>query len=394
MKKKLLFVLPAFTFGGTVVSTFNMLSLLDPGKYEIFVYAMSSYGPYKEMYSVFNEVKSGWLVEALMTHLDNYPRWGMKKVFALFIKCVNRLTMKLGFPFSAYVFKREAKRISQKNHFDVASSCQEGGATLFCSFVNAVKRNAWFRSEYSFYVKGLSQINKEKEQCTYKKFDNVVCVSKTTRDDFASFFPLEMNEKIVAIHNIQNVDEIEKKASMSVEDPFDERYFNIVSVGRIAKQKRFCEIPKLLSNLNKIAKKPFRWYIIGDGNVEGEADRLRLSLKQFPVEDKLVCLGGRLNPYPYIKSAHVLVNTSSYEACPRVVAEAKILKTPVICADFSSSYEFVDNGVDGFIDSLQNLPAIIGSLINDENLYNKIKQKCLCYEMNVADIMTKLDKVF
>ena len=98
--------------------------------------------------------------------------------------------------------------------------------------------------------------------------------------------------------------------------------------------------------------------------------------------------------YPYIKSAHVLVNTSSYEACPRVVAEAKILKTPVICADFSFSYEFVDNGVDGFIDSLQNLPAIIGSLINDENLYNKIKQKCLCYEMNVADIMTKLDKVF
>lgn len=50
MKQKILFILPGFTFGGTVFSTLNMISLLDKERYDIDVLAMTHQGPVKEYY--------------------------------------------------------------------------------------------------------------------------------------------------------------------------------------------------------------------------------------------------------------------------------------------------------------------------------------------------------
>lgn len=107
-----------------------------------------------------------------------------------------------------------------------------------------------------------------------------------------------------------------------------------------------------------------------------------------------MCLGSKLNPYPYISKANLLVNTSYVEACPRVVIEAKILKTPVICADFSSAREFVTSNIDGFVDSIDNIHTYIEKMIHDRALYNRIKTKCNEYNIDNGAIYNQLKKLF
>ena len=97
-------------------------------------------------------------------------------------------------------------------------------------------------------------------------------------------------------------------------------------------QKRFSEIPAIADKLRNSGCS-FKWYILGGGNTYNEYDKLVQNIKNKHIEDFVICLGEKLNPYPYIAHSDLVVNTSYIEACPRVVIESKIIKTPVVCAD-------------------------------------------------------------
>ncbi len=389
--RKILFILPGFTFGGTVFSTLNMISLLDKSKYDITILAMTHQGPIKENFNKFNVWKEDIILSSLMGNYEKETKVGRKIVFAL-IKILRRLLEPYNIPFTSFILKKKAKKIQNSYHFDVVASCQEGGATEFASYFDKSKRIAWFRSEYSIYKDGLRPWDYEKEKIIYPKFDIIVCVSKVTRNDFCIYFD-NLKDRVVAIHNIQNVDKIKIASKQMIQDSFSNLQFNIVSVGRIAPQKRFHLIP-LLANKMKRAGVNFKWYIIGDGNMGGANDLLKQSIKEYDVAREVICMGSRLNVYPYIASADLLVSTSLYEACPRVVIEAKILKIPVICSDFSSAREFVSNDFDGYVDAVDFLDKRIIRMITDQNYYNMIKENCNKYIMDNEMIEKQLQKIF
>lgn len=387
MKTKVLYVLPAFTFGGTVFSTLNMIMMLDKDKYEISVLAMSHQGPVKEYYKDVTIIPEQLMIAALIGRIDKEDSFIRKAAF-FGIKAIVRLSRMLHCDMTDWMYERAAKRVQSKSKFDVVASCQEGASTYFARHFKNVRRIAWFRSEYRIYRNQLTIAQQHYEQRIYKDFNNIVCVSKITRDDFASFFP-DIADRVMDIHNIQNVDRIIKKSKETISDAFSKEIFNIVSVGRFAPQKRFPSIPRLANELrNKGAK--FIWYIIGDGNVCGEWDKVQGEIQKYDVSESVKLIGSRLNPYPYIASADLLVNTSSYEACPRVVIESKILKTPVICADFSSSKEFVTNDYDGYIDTIENLSTPIANMILKPEVYSRIKVVCDKYQIDNDLIQEKL----
>lgn len=391
MKKRILFVLPAFTFGGTVFSTLNMISLLPRDKYEIDVFAMSHQGPVKEYYSRFTVLPEKILVASLLGRIEKESNI-LKKIFYVIQKGISKLFSFYGVDYPMLMYKIASRSIQKIHKYDIVASCQEGDATYCASCFREVTQIAWFRSEYSIYKNQLSQKTLEKEQKIYRVFDHVVCVSQTTRDDFCRYFE-DIENKVLAIHNIQNVDSITSKSAESVNDSFERADFNIVSVGRIAPQKRFSYIPRIASIL-KDKHLDFKWYIIGDGNVQGENDKLQMELDKYNVRDVIICMGSKLNPYPYIKAADLTVVPSYYEACPRVVIESKILKTPVVAADFSSAKEFVSNDVDGYVDEINKLADHIAALITDKKLYRRIKATCNSYSLDNESILLKLCKLF
>lgn len=391
MKKKILFILPGFNFGGTVFSTLNMISFLKED-YFISVLPMTYQGPVIKNYKDADILllPESIRLSAIMGKIGKETNLYRKLVF-FYHKMIARLCFKLGFNYMLWIFKNEVKIIESRYSFDFVVACQEIGATYFTSFFTNAKKYAWFRSEYSVYKTEHNNITLKLDQEIYPKFNKIICVSNTTRNDFVKFFP-ELDNKIISIYNIQNVKNIEFKATEIVND-FPKSEFVIVSVGRINPQKRFSAIPSIARKLLD-AGCNFNWIILGEGNTFGEWDKLQLEIQKNHVENTVLCLGSKLNPYPYIKKGNLLVNTSYVEACPRVVIEAKILKTPVICADFSSANEFVSNGIDGFVDTIDMLYVHIADMILDKQLYKQIKDKCDVYKIDNKHIYKQLRELF
>lgn len=387
MKKKILFIIPSFNYGGTVLSTLNMVCCLQ-NDYDVCVLPMTYQGPFLKEYKDANvtllpEIVS---VSALVGKTAKETVLSRKAVFLLY-KCLNHFFKKL----ELYVYRRVALKIENEYKFDFIASCQEGCATYFASYFSKCEKIAWFRSEYRIYKTEVCRNALKLDQRIYPRFSKIVCVSKTTRDDFASCFP-SLDDKIISIHNIQNVPQIESKANEKVLD-FPRSEFVVASIGRINPQKRFSTIPGIARKLLD-AGCDFKWIIIGEGNAFGEWEKLQYEINKNRVNNVVICLGGKLNPYPYIKQASLLVNTSYVEACPRVVIEAKLLKTPVICADFSSAQEFITSGINGYIDQIAKLDIHIRNMILDKKLYNRIKSKCNEYKFDCDYIYNQLKDLF
>lgn len=392
MRKKILFVLPGFNFGGTVFSTLNMISLIQD-RYDISVLPMHPYGPVRTNYQNINIIQPDCSLMAVAAMPSELERNSINRIKLNFFKLINHICMRCNIDFTKYIYKKQAESLMKKYNFDVVASCQEYMATDFASYFSSYRIIAWNRTEMSIHIPNMSEVGKKRMNDTYCKFDKIVSVSQTTSDDLASCFT-DIKDKCVAIHNIQNFENIIRKSEEYIEDSFDKGIFNIVSVGRIAKQKQFYRIPAIAKKLHDELELNFKWYIIGDGNVLGENDRLQSELDKYNNREYVVCIGSRLNPYPYIAAADLLVNTSYYEACPRVVAEAQILHTPVICADFSSAKEFVKNGENGFIDTIDMLWKPIADMISDKDTYNRIKTNCNNYTSENDAIIMQLHSLF
>lgn len=392
-KVRILFILPGFNYGGTVFSTYNMISLLDKSKYDIYVLAMSHQGGVKQLYKSFNLIGENLILAALMGRIAKESAIIKKFVFFI-IKLFNRILLLFNIHLFDYLKRTYCEKLYKMHRFDIVASCQEGPATYLASCFFQTKRIAWFRSEYKFYMERITPNIYAKEQFIYEKMDCIVCVSNTTREDFIEYFPLLKN-RIMAIHNVQDIDTILLKSKDEIDDvKFDNSLFTIVSIGRIDPQKRFSLIPELAAKLKYVGKFNFRWYIIGEGNVFGEYDKIQANIEKYDVSDSVICLGSKINPYPYIVSSDLLVNTSYVEACPRVVIESKILKTPVICADFSSAREFVTDGYDGYVDKVENLNIPIADMISNKFIYDKVKANCNKFVMDNQRVLEQLAVIF
>ena len=390
-QKKILLILPAFTYGGTVFSTLNMISYLQKGNYDVNVLAMTHQGPVKEYYKNIKVLPENLILSGLVGRIGKEFSF-TRKVLFLFIKLLHHFFGLFNVNIKRYIYRIIAQRIQKNNKYDYVASCQEFDATDFASCFENTKRVAWFRTEFRILNDIVPPKKLKKIKKSYYLFDKIVCVSQTTRDDFCKYFD-DIKDKVVAIHNIQNTENIQCKAKEKIDDAFDKSFFNILSVGRIAPQKRFYEIPRIAHEL-RTRNNLFRWYIIGDATQIEEWDKLQKQIKQYKVSDCVICMGSKLNPYPYIVSADLLVTPSYYEACPRVVIEAKILKVPNVCADFSSAKEFVTNNEDGFVDTIENLSNPISLMISDKNEYKRIKNNCESFKMNNNEIYNQLLNLF
>ena len=91
-----------------------------------------------------------------------------------------------------------------------------------------------------------------------------------------------------------------------------------------------------------------KWYIIGFGGADIE-QQVRDNAKHEGVSDRVILLGKKENPYPYIKACDVYVQPSRYEGKSITVREAQILCKPVIVTNYPTAASQVQDGVDGII---------------------------------------------
>ena len=67
------------------------------------------------------------------------------------------------------------------------------------------------------------------------------------------------------------------------------------------------------------------------------------------MEENVIILGKKENPYPYIKACDLYVQPSRYEGKCVTVREAQMLGKPVVITRYATSASQLEDGVDGLI---------------------------------------------
>lgn len=389
MSRKVLFVIPGLKHGGTNRSLINLVSLLDKNKYDISIYSMSKGGYYSTVFNAYNILETDFLIWALISDFRQEKKM-INKSLLFVIKFFLKVLSYLGVKTEDLIYKFVAKK-NKFLQFETIIAFQEGGATQFVSHSRIKNKVAWVHCNYKEYISFLN-IKPEK---FYKNFNKIVCVSSFTKNIFCELIP-ELQNKVEFIYNVLDEKKVKEMARVNPEkktciNTLNES-INLISIGRVDHFKRFSEIPKIASGLKKEGVN-FFWYILGGVNHQDEMKKLSDNITQYNVKDNVVYLGEVDNPYPYISNSTLLINTSSSEAFPYVVLEAKVLGIPSIITDFGSAKECINDKIEGFIVPLEVMQDKIIAVLNDQKIYENLKSNLKNFQQDYYSLLSKVEQI-
>ena len=161
-----------------------------------------------------------------------------------------------------------------------------------------------------------------------------------------------------------------------------------MSVGRYCTAKNFDNIPDICSRLIQQGFK-IRWYIIGFG---GDEPLIRQKISDAHMQDHVILLGKKANPYPYIKACDLYVQPSRYEGKCVSVIEAQILEKPVVITDYSTSSSQLEDGVDGVIVPMDNEGCATGiaALLRNPDKMRQLSANCKKLDYSNAQEVEKI----
>ena len=146
---------------------------------------------------------------------------------------------------------------------------------------------------------------------------------------------------------------------------------NILTVARLVIDYKGYDIAIKTAKILKENGYKFKWYVVGDG-----PDKVKISslIDEYDVKDCFILLGKRENPYPYMKNCDIYVQPSRREGFGLTVVEAKILNKPIVCTNFNTAKELIENENDGLIsgNNEEELYLSIRRYIDDIILRNKV----------------------
>ena len=367
-RSKILFCIENVRQGGISKALESLLPFIEQENFDVSIFCVNQKdGPYADIFKRYFHKKQNYLLYLLSTYHKEHK--SLKRFGLICAKAMCKLLKKaFGFDVFRYVLKKELKSVA-KEDFDIVVAFSEGFITKVCSQINAKEKIAWVHLDYERYLAYSNNID-EKE--IYKKYDYIVIPSQHCSKSFIKVFP-QYKDKVHVIPNLVNESNIK---SLSTQDKdLDIRFcidnkFRLVSVGRICYEKRFFEIPAIAKELKEHGI-PFKWYIIGSGS-EKETTYLMEQIALHQVEEQIILLGAKDNPYPYIRHSHVLAVTSLTETYCYAIAEAKTLNVPVITTDFGTAYEVV-NPENGIICNIKDFGKNIIKLYRDKEYYNQLR---------------------
>lgn len=231
--------------------------------------------------------------------------------------------------------------------------------------VNAKKKIAWIHTDYSYL-----NLDIVSELKMWSAYDHIISISKDVTKAFLTKFP-SLDNKIVLIENISSKAFIESQADMlEISDEISAPDIKLLSIGRFCEAKNFDNIPEI-AGIIKSKGVDFKWYIIGYG---GDEQLIRSKIAEFNMEDTVIILGKKENPYPYIKACDIYVQPSRYEGKAVTVCEALLLNKPVVITDYPTARSQIKNGFDGIIVPLDNQGCAnaLAEIMTDKELLNKL----------------------
>ena len=413
-KKRFFIAMHYLEIGGAEISLVGLLQALDYSKYDVDLFIYSHQGELiqfipKEV-NLLPEIPVYAHIERPMKEalLAGHIRLVLARLKARW--AFWKYLKKSGAQNSSAIFQYIANAVTPV----LPSLCKDGEYDLAISFltphnivmekVRAKKKICWIHTDYSTI-----DVNAELELPVWSAYDNIVAISEDARNAFLKVFP-SLEPKTMVMENIlspdfvcQRAEEFEVNFNDNVNDnenPDEIKYINLLSVGRFCEAKNYDNVPdickRIIAMLNENEdeneKVSVRWFLIGFG---GDEALIREKIKEAGMENNVIILGKRSNPYPYIKACDIYVQPSRYEGKSVTVREAQMLCKPVVVTNYPTASSQIQDGVDGVIVPLDNERCAkgIAEFILNRELQNKITNYLRTHDYGNEKEVEKLYKL-
>ena len=337
-KKKIAFVGKDMCIGGVEKALVELSRVLDYSHYDVYLYLL--------------DIKGELLFELdSRIQIRSFPSFSIKKLMVTQFKKLQFINL------ISYLYNRLLARIHVKDWrknawyaakgsppehelFDCVISYQ-GAAPAVSSAslyrLRSKKRILWIHGHHNHPESMWSFFDNN-----YNRFDLLFGVSQATCEEFSVQFP-KSSKKAQVLYNILDCKNILQKSlepiNISMESPA------LVTVGRLAAEKGQDIIPKTVRILLD-AGYNIHWYLIGEGSLR---PKIEDEIRKYKVEDYVLLLGAKKNPYPYIKNCDIYVQPSFTEGYCTTTIEAKVLMKPVVTTNAPGMQEQFISGENGLI---------------------------------------------
>ena len=203
------------------------------------------------------------------------------------------------------------------------------------------------------------QLKNIKRFLKFEKFKKIACVSNKAAESYKKYFS---NQNVFVINNYINGNQILEESKENTEDIT--KLFNIDKLAFVnicrqeEKSKKLSRLINAVYNL-KQEKYDFKIYLIGNGP---DTNMYKEMVNNLNLQDYIIFLGQKINPYPYIKNSSALVFCSIYEGYGIVLDEARVLNVPFISTDVADARLIAKEGFGIVCDN------------SEEGIYKAIKE--------------------
>lgn len=330
--KKILFFIPSLGHGGAERVLTNLVNHMNQDEFDITVQTMFDVGIYQQQLNK-NIKYIGGLKWYFPGNTKIYKLFSPKQLYKFYIK----------------------------DKYDIIVSYLEGpSARVISGCDDGTKLVSWIHIE-QISDKYVTQVfrNMAEANKSYNKYNKIVCVSDTVREDFEKVF--DVDTKPIVLYNTVEAEVIKEKSLEKVEDiTFNSNEINLCSVAKLMHSKGY---DRLIPVCEKLIDDgfPIHLYLIGKGE---EKESLQKQALELGIEDNITFVGFKSNPYKYVKNSDLYVCSSRREGFSTAVTEALIVGTPVVSTNCSGAKELL---------GYNNEYGIVTN--NDENaLYEGVKE--------------------
>ncbi|MGN1027969.1 MAG: glycosyltransferase [Faecousia sp.] len=378
MKKKILFIMPSMFIGGAERSLLGLLEAIDYTQYDVSLFLYRHEGEFltyiPEQVNLLLPMKEYGTFDVPIRSLLFSSRWrfGLARLIskvALKIHCLISGEKKGVWMSMQYTARYLLPLLPEiPGEYDLGVMFL-GVADPLLHKVKAKKKVTWCHTDYDTLCP-----NKEMDRKTYAAVDHVVFVSDACREKMTRFYPA-LTDKTRVIENILGEKLLLQQAEVPVKDmPRLDEGYRLLSIGRFSEAKNFDNVPSICKSLLD-AGLHVKWYLIGYG---GDEELIRQKILEAGMEEHVILLGKKENPYPYIKACDLYVQPSRYEGKCVTVREAQTMGKPVVITRYATSASQLEEGVDGVIVPMDNegCAAGIADLLRDPARMERLSQTC------------------
>lgn len=371
--KKVLFMAKAFGGGGAEVAMLELINKMPEEEYDI---TLALLDDDLEYFGRLNRK-----VKIVQIRFKNSFASKMVSMYSVPAKILKKLAINKIVPYYDLLFDSVENTFDEV--YDLALDFYGYGYFLtgfMAEKIKAKRKATWLHDE------DLQWWFKSVEKYAYK-YDKIFAVSEAVKTSFCRLYP-KLKDKAEVFYNVIDTDLIIKKANLPCKDKLDGK-FKILTVGRLHNQKGY-DVAIESAKILKERGIEFKWYAIGEGK---EKEKLRKLIYKYGIEKFFILMGRKDNPYTYMKQCDLYVQPSRHEGYVITLVEARALCLPIITSDIPSAREQIQDGVNGYIVSLdaEKFADKIQQVYNDRKLLNSTVEYLREHKPNFDEELRKLD---